>query len=131
MIDLLIKYIFCRYALELRIAKDTILYCDTCFTAQVCNHTYLTLSLQGASDLRKFFFMLLNQLQLFPCALRKKLWDFIDYSDLRDYKKIYWIPTSDKPSLRYRESWCLTKKGSDRFFRYKQNTNSKPEAEFK
>ena len=24
-----------RYALELRIAKDTILYCDTCFTAQV------------------------------------------------------------------------------------------------
>ena len=24
-----------KYALELRIAKDTILYCDTCFTAQV------------------------------------------------------------------------------------------------
>jgi hypothetical protein len=24
-----------RYALELRISKDTILYCDTCFTAQV------------------------------------------------------------------------------------------------
>ena len=27
-----------KYALELRIAKDTILYCDTCFTAQVDKH---------------------------------------------------------------------------------------------
>ena len=27
-----------KYALELRIAKDTILYCDTCFTAQVKRH---------------------------------------------------------------------------------------------
>ena len=32
-----------KYALELRIAKDTILYCDTCFTAQVCDNQMLIL----------------------------------------------------------------------------------------
>ena len=26
-----------KYALELRVAKDSILFCDTCFTAQVNN----------------------------------------------------------------------------------------------
>ena len=31
-----------KYALELRVAKDSILFCDTCFTAQVIpNGTYI------------------------------------------------------------------------------------------
>merc|ERR1719458_2223404 len=32
-----------KYALELRIAKDTILYCDTCFTAQALVKLFLDL----------------------------------------------------------------------------------------
>jgi hypothetical protein len=34
-INVIITHFLLRYALELRISKDTILYCDTCFTAQV------------------------------------------------------------------------------------------------
>ena len=30
-----------KYALELRVAKDSILFCDTCFTAQVIILRYL------------------------------------------------------------------------------------------
>ena len=30
-----------KYALELRVAKDSILFCDTCFTAQVGCYCYL------------------------------------------------------------------------------------------
>ncbi len=34
-INVIFTHFLLRYALELRISKDTILYCDTCFTAQV------------------------------------------------------------------------------------------------
>jgi len=38
-----------KYALELRIAKDTILYCDTCFTAQALVKLFLDLSEKQSS----------------------------------------------------------------------------------
>lgn len=38
-----------KYALELRIAKDTILYCDTCFTAQALVKLFLDLSEKHAA----------------------------------------------------------------------------------
>ncbi|XP_023335269.1 protein fem-1 homolog A [Eurytemora carolleeae] len=38
-----------KYALELRIAKDTILYCDTCFTAQALVKLFLDLEEKNAA----------------------------------------------------------------------------------
>lgn len=40
-----------KYALELRIAKDTILYCDTCFTAQALVKLFLDLQDKNASGI--------------------------------------------------------------------------------
>jgi len=48
-----LQYQYCidlwKYALELRIAKDTILYCDTCFTAQALVKLFLDLQEKNTS----------------------------------------------------------------------------------
>jgi hypothetical protein len=40
-----------KYALELRVAKDSILYCDTCFTAQALVKLYLDLHEKNSQGL--------------------------------------------------------------------------------
>jgi hypothetical protein len=40
-----------KYALELRVEKDTILYCDTCFTAQALVKLYLDLHEKNSQGL--------------------------------------------------------------------------------
>ena len=49
-----------KYALELRVAKDSILFCDTCFTAQVIIsklYTYLNMySISNMETLPSSFF---------------------------------------------------------------------------
>ena len=73
-----------KYALELRIAKDTILYCDTCFTAQATN-VYYTLHIHEflkmfdstlACAKKKIGFRLLSVEGSFRMAIQGRMQNF-------------------------------------------------------